>query len=184
MKKTQIIVGILIGCGFAGILTCVCVCVLSIPFMFFVNNLASALTPPPDLKRYVTQDELIGVWVHTPETERIIARDKPSGIRPAKCHLTLHKDGTCDFNAVYEGYDGLAYRSSSGRWRLEHDTKGNSNRRKKNAVGFEIEAPGFHGNMYLNLKERNGKLILWNWYGDPDSREFIEYVEDEAQQER
>ena len=149
--------------------------------MFFVNNLASALTPPPDLRRYVTQEELIGVWVHTSDTERIIARDKPSGTRPLKFHLTLYRDGTCDFNAVYESYDSFAYRQSSGRWRLEHDTEGNSNRRKKNAIAFNIKAPGFPRNMYLNLKERDEKLILWDWYGDPDSREFIEYVKEETE---
>ncbi len=184
MKKTLITIGILVGCVFGCIFACVCICVLSIPFMFFVNNLATALTPPPDLRRYVTQDELIGVWIHTPETERIIARDKPSGTRPSTCHLTLYSDGTCHFNAVYGGYGSFAYRDSSGLWKLEHDTEGNSNRRKKNAVAFDIKAQGFPGNMYLNLKEKDGKLILWDWYGDPDSREFIEYVKDQTQQER
>jgi len=35
--------------------------------------------------------------------------------------------------------------------------------------------------MYLNLKEKNGKLILWAWYGDPDSREFIEYIKEDTE---
>ena len=160
---------------------CACICVFSIPFMFFLNNLAGALTPPPDLIRYVTQDELIGVWIHTSDTKRIIARDKPSGTRPLKCHITLHKDGTCDFDSVYGHYKSFAYRKSSGRWTLEHDTEGNSNRRKKNAIAFDINASGFAGNMYLNLKEKNGKLILWAWYGDPDSREFIEYIKEDTE---
>ena len=177
MKKALIIIGILTGCVFG----CACICVLSIPFMLFLNNLTRALTPPPDLRRYVTDDELIGVWVHTSDTERIIARDKPSGTRPSKCHLTLYKYGTCDFNVVYEGYDCFAYRNSSGHWKLEHDTEGNSNRRKKNAIAFDMEAPGFPGNMYLNLRKKDGRLILWDWYGDPDSREFIEYVKEETE---
>ncbi len=184
MKKTLITIGILIGCVWVWVLGCVCVCVFSIPFMFFLNNLTDALTPPPDLRRYVTQDELVGVWVHTLDTERIIARDKPSGMRPSKCHLTLYKDGACDFDSLYGRFDSFAYRTSSGRWRLEYDTKGDSNVRKKNAIAFDMEAPGFAGNMYLNLKERNGKLILWVWHSDPDSRESIEYVKEKTEEKR
>lgn len=180
MKKIVITYGILIGC----ILGSICICVFSIPFMFFLNNLAGALTPPPDLRRYVTQDELVGVWIHTASTERLIARDKPSGTRPLKCQLTLRSDGTCDFDSVYGLYYSLAYRKSTGSWKLEHDTDGNSNRRRKNAIAFDMESPEFAGNMYLNLKEKNGKLILWEWHGDPDSWEFIEYVKEETENKK
>lgn len=174
MKKILIAIGIL--------LLCICVCVFSIPFMFVINNLLGATTPP-DLKRYVTQDELIGVWIHTPDTERIIARDKPAGARPSKCHLTLNKDGTCEFDSVYGFYDDFAYQKSSGTWTLEHDTEGDSNVRKKNTIAFDMNEKGFAGNMYLNLKEKNGKLILWAWYGDPDSWEFVEYTKEEQKNE-
>jgi hypothetical protein len=180
MKKIVITISILIGC----VLGSVCICVFSIPFMFFLNNLAGALTPPPDLRRYVTQNELIGVWIHNSSTERIIARDKPSGTRPSKCHLTLHRDGTCDFDSVYGSYDSFAYRKSSGSWTLEHDTEGNSNRRKKNAIAFDMDSPEFAGNMYLNIKEKKGKLILWEWHEDPDSWEFIEYVKEETENKK
>jgi len=44
-----------------------------------------------------------------------------------------------------------------------------------------MKAPGFAGNMYLSLKEKDGKLILWDWHDDPDSREFIEYVKEETE---
>jgi len=130
--------------------------------MFIINNLAGALMPPPDLRRYVARDELVGVWSHNSYTEKIIARYKPSGTRPLKCHLTLYSDGTCDFDSVYGSYDSFAYRKSTGRWILEHDTEGNSNVSKKNAIAFDMEAKGFTGNMYLNIKEEKGKLILWN----------------------
>lgn len=148
------------------------------------QQFSSALTPPPDLRRYVTQDELIGVWIHNSSTERIIARDKPSGTRPSKCHLTLHRDGTCDFDSVYGSYDSFAYYKSSGSWTLEHDTEGNSNRRKKNAIAFDMESPEFAGNIYLNIKEKKGKLILWEWHEDPDSWEFIEYVKEESENKK
>ncbi len=179
-KKTLITIGVLVGAAWAWVLGCVFICVFSIPFIFFLNGLTDALTPDPDLRRYVTKDELIGVWVPTPDTERIIARDKPSGTRPTKCQLILYKDGTCEFDSVYGDFDSFAYRKSSGLWRLEHDTKGNTNRRKKNAIAFDMDSREFAGNMYLNLKERNGKLILWEWHDDPDSREFIEYVKEQT----
>jgi hypothetical protein len=176
MKKLLIIIGLLI----ALILGCVSICIFSIPFMFFINNLAGALTPIPDMNRYVTQEDLIGVWIHTPSTERIIARYKPSGTRPTKCHLALYRDGTCDFDSVYGRYDSFAYRKTSGNWILEHDTEGNSNIRKKNAIAFDMKSREFAGNMYLNITEKKGKLILWEWHGDPDSREFIEYMKEEV----
>ncbi len=94
MKKILIIIGILIAF--------ICICVFSIPFMFIANNLLGALIPPPDLRRYVTRDELVGVWIPSAETERIIAREEPTGERPLKCHIALHADGTCEFDSVYE----------------------------------------------------------------------------------
>jgi hypothetical protein len=147
--------------------------------MFFLNNLTGALTPTLDMKRYVTQDELVGVWIHTSGTERIIAQDKPSGVKPSKCHIILYQDGTCEFDSVYDNFSSLEYFKFSNRWTLEHDTMGNSNIRKKNAISFDINERGFAGKMYLNLKEEDGKLILWEWYGDPDSGEMIEYKKEE-----
>jgi len=47
-----------------------------------------------------------------------------------------------------------------------------------------MEAPEFAGNMYLNLKEKNGRLILWEWHNDPDSREFIEYMKEETKEKK
>lgn len=44
-----------------------------------------------------------------------------------------------------------------------------------------MDTKEFAGNMYLYLKELKGKLILWEWYGDPDSQEFIEYEKEESQ---
>lgn len=180
MKKTLITIVITIAITIIIMVGCACVCVFSIPFMFLLNNIAGALTPPPDLIRYVTQDELIGVWVHNSNTERIIAREKPLGTSPMKCHLTLYGDGTCEFDSVYGSYSSFAYQKSSGSWSLEHDTEGSSNRLRKNAIAFDMESREFAGNMYLYLKEKKGKLILWQWYGDPDSRHFIEYVKEET----
>ena len=148
--------------------------------MFFINNFLGSLIPSPDMKRYVTQDELIGVWIHNTNTENIIKRDKPSGTRPLKCQLILNKDGTCEFDSVYGKYDSFAYRKSKGSWTLEHDTSGDSNIQKKNAVAFDMEEKEFAGNMYLNIKEQDGKLILWQWHDDPDSREFIEYIKEDS----
>ena len=177
MKKIHINIVSLV----ALLLVCVCVCIFSIPFMFFINNLVGALTPIPDMKRYVSQDELIGVWIPTSGTERIIAQDKPSGTRPEKCHLKLNRDGTCEFDSVYGSYSSFAYRKTTGTWALEHDTDGNSNVRKKNAIAFDMQSREFAGNMYLNITENKGKLILWEWHGDPDSCEFIEYEKEETE---
>ncbi|MHC4167440.1 MAG: hypothetical protein ACYSWQ_10820 [Planctomycetota bacterium] len=176
MKKILIIIGIMI----AG----VCICVFSVPCMFFLNNFLGALTPAPDLRRYVTQEELVGVWVPTAATQRIIAKEEPSGTEPLKCYITLHADGTCEFDSVYDHHYSPAYRKSPGTWTLEHDTEGNSNVRKKNAIAFDMESKEFAGNMYLNLKEKKGKLVLWEWHGDPDSWEFIEYVKEEIKENK
>ena len=67
---------------------------------------------------------------------------------------------------------------ADGRWKLEHNTTGGSNIHKTNALSLEIKMPEMTDNRYLNFAEQDNKLILWNFYGDPDSWEFLEYERD------
>lgn len=136
--------------------------------------------PDLDLKRTVKRDEIIGVWVLTPHSKDMIAKQKSAGTKPEKCHIKFSPDGTCEFHSAYSKGIDVVYLQSSGKWVLEHDTDGDSNVKKKNALRLLMQSSEFYSNTYLNCMEENGKLILWNFHGDPDSMDLIEYVKEES----
>ncbi len=125
-------------------------------------------------QREVSREELIGRWVLDSHARKMISEE--SDIRQLdEFYIEFKPDGECVFYSVYsKGFD-LVVLQSSGKWTLEHDTKGNSNRLKKNAILLDMDSNEFYSNAYLNLTERDGTLYLWSFHADPDSGDIIEY---------
>lgn len=131
--------------------------------------------PDRNVKRKVTESEIIGTWRMTPDSLTLLKRD---GFRSEPAHaytITLNADGTFRFASVVDGFHGLRYVDVKGTYVLEHDTNGNSNIHKKNVLKIMIRAEGASQDCYLNFAEEDGSLLLWSYYGDPDLWEFIEY---------
>ena len=108
----------------------------------------------------------------------LLVRD---GFSPAATnHYTIvfKADGSCLFQSVESFSEKHRYVSASGIWKLEHDTQGDSNIRKKNALRLELSVDGETHSRYLNFAREHGALILWNYHGDPDQWEFVEYRRD------
>ena len=66
-----------------------------------------------------------------------------------------------------------------GKWKLEHDTTGGSNIKKKNTIQIDLAIANGTHTRYLNFAKENETLVLWQFYGDPDSWEFMEYKKTE-----
>jgi len=127
--------------------------------------------PDINLRRYATEKEIVGSWRLIPQTLEIAKRD---GYAPAatKLHeIIFHEDGTCDFHSLTEFGSKAAYLDARGSWKLEHDTGMPSETKKKNEVSIRIKDRGIS----LYLTDEKDRLLLWNFWGDPDSWEFIKY---------
>lgn len=135
--------------------------------------LAGCHSPLPDIriKRTVAKNEVIGTWVLDSNCSAVgqhntIDRYIPD---PAKPHqIILHANGTCQFLSVIENISGPhPYRLLNGTWKLETD--------KENPSGSRLSLN--LGRLWTDyeFREEKGTLILWQYWGDPDSCNFIEY---------
>ena len=80
-------------------------------------------------------------------------------------------------NVVLTLFDsGSAYVSADARWKLEHESKGDSVDKKRNVLRIEIDQDSKTSVEYLNFATVWGDLPLRNYHGDPDAREFVEYT--------
>jgi len=136
-----------------------------------VAGCARYFTPNINLDRYATKEEIVGTWQLSPTTLELAEHD---GYHPPKGQIheiQFHPDGTCTFRSITEWGQKATYRSEEGTWALEHDTEHKGERKRKNELKVIL---GSEGLSYYPTEEE-GKILLWYWWGDPDSWEFIKY---------
>ena len=151
------------------------------PFLILVMILCAGCPRPlflPDrnLKDYVRETDVIGAWNLQQESLDLLIRDGFATNASHQYHIQFLTNGICVFQSVADKSIGGEYYDVQGTWKLEHDTTGGSNFGKKNAIRLELPLPNTTHLSYLNLDKRDNALVLWSFYGDPDSWEFIEYM--------
>ena len=127
-------------------------------------------TPNINLDRYATKEEIVGTWQMLPSTMQLAERD---GYKPQSSihEIEFCSDGTCSFRSITESAQKATYLDARGTWTLHHDTERKGERKRKNELKLSI------GNQELGfyLTEESRHVLLWYWWGDPDSWEFIKY---------
>jgi hypothetical protein len=137
--------------------------------------------PDRNLKTYVQDQDVVGVWSLQPESLSLLTRD---GFKADSSHMyqiQFQADGACSFRSVVDEFSGGTYHDAKGEWKLEHDTTGGSNIEKKNTIEMNLSLPNGRHIQYLNFDKVDGSLVLWQFYGDPDSWEFMEYKKAEQE---
>jgi hypothetical protein len=134
--------------------------------------------PDRNVKEKLGDDDVIGRWKMTSKSLGLLTRD---GFRSEPAHaymISFNKDGTCLFQSVEAFVQKGRYISASGVWKLGHEVKRGSNVRVKNVIQMELNVDGGTHFRDLSFTREAGVLILWEFYGDPDQWEFIEYARD------
>ena len=131
--------------------------------------------PDRNLKEYVKEQDVVGRWNFQPESIALVVRDGFKTNPTHQYHIQFLKDGTCAFRSVVDEFQAGNYRDVKGKWKLEHDTTGGSNIKKKNTIQIDLSIANGTHTRYLNFDKVDGTLVLWQFYGDPDSWEFMEY---------
>ena len=121
------------------------------------------------------EKDVIGAWKMSIESVAPLVRDGFHSEPTNECRIIFNPDGTCLFQSVYSFARQHRYLAVIGSWRLEHDTNGDSNIKKKNALRLELLIEGANHLSHLNFAREDGVLVLWNYHGDPDQWEFVEY---------
>ena len=144
---------------------------------FFLALLLGLLSgcgmPDRDVEERLTQPDVVGTWKLTAESLQLLQRDKFQTAPEHLYTIAFRLDGTCTFASVDNDFYNNHYEVVEGTWRVEHNTRGDSNVTKRNALCLDLQ-----GRMcWLNFdRDEQKRLLLWNYYGDPDMWEFLEYI--------
>lgn len=150
-----------------------------------LTTLMSCGSPLPnrDVREILAMSNVEGVWKLSDESLRLMIRD---GFTTASIHqytITLNLDGTCKYSSVVDDLEKPSHMIAEGNWIIEHDTTGDSNVKKKNALRLELVSQSLFASstqiVYLNFAREHGSLLLWNYHRDPDSCEYIEYTKNQ-----
>ena len=108
--------------------------------------------PDRNLKENVKEQDVVCEWSLRPESLALLARD---GFKTNSTHhyrIHFQTNGACLFQTVVDDFRSGVYHDVKGTWKLEHDTTGNSNIKKKNTI--QIELPLMHAAV---LARRTGR---------------------------
>ena len=138
--------------------------------------------PLPDrhLNEYVTKGDVVGTWRLTDEALTLLNNGAFKSEESHANTVSFREDGTCEFHSVMNDPTGSVYRELSGTWTLTHDTKSGANVRRKNSLDMTLQADDLTIYTGLSFDRVDGELVLWEFYGDPDMWEFVEYLKVEV----
>ncbi len=121
----------------------------------------------------VTNPEVVGTW---PMTSKSLAMLKRDGYKPGANEtytITFAADGSLTFASVLPEFQGGNFITTSGKWTLKHDVAIDNETKRTNCLDVD-----WTRREQMSFAQEDGKLVLWTYYGDPDSCEFIDYVKD------
>jgi hypothetical protein len=125
--------------------------------------------PDRNLKSLLSEEAIIGKWHLSQSSLDLLVADGFEMSSEHKYTLDLHPGGSCEFASVSDSFRGGEYISAPCEWSLEHDTRGDSNIKKKNALRLSINGTNRTLYRYLHFARDDEELVMWNYYGDPDS---------------
>jgi hypothetical protein len=127
------------------------------------------------LARVVSPPSLLGVWEMTEASRQLLLRDGYVEVPNQSYTITFINDGTVKFASVVDDVRGGTFTNCLGRWRLDHDRTIDNETPRANVIELQLLRTSDRYFRKLALTEEDEQIRLWNFYGDPDSKEYIEY---------
>lgn len=133
--------------------------------------LAGCFLPDIRLKRDVAPSEIVGLWTLTEDSLRDIRTDRdaaPATGLHVDYQIEIYADGTLRYRSVLQM--PTRHVKSPGRWAL-HPLL---NRKTGNNLRILLDVDGGYS-FSLDFTEEKGRLLLWEYFGDPDSFRLVTY---------
>lgn len=128
--------------------------------------------PDIRIKRKVTESEILGTWELDPKSSAFASDtiDRYERASAKAYTIRFNSDGSCHYQSVSQF--PTRYVNAHGKWKISPDTENP----KGCLIDIELKTDGGGTHIFtLDLKEHSGELILWEFWGDPDSWRFLEY---------
>jgi len=124
------------------------------------------------LQRKVETAEVIGTWKLRGDSLETAKREgQGDGFTPAPgqtYQILFRSDGTCHFSSLTQM--PLKYADYEGTWRLDF----RKNEHRPNELSVELKRGAGYG-FTLEFTEEDGRLVIWEYLGDPDDWQFLKY---------
>ena len=129
----------------------------------------------PDIRinREVAEKEIVGTWRLDPGSTALASNDfggdyVPDASQPNT--IVFNPDGTCRYRSVSQM--PTRHIDESGEWSIVPTS--DKPERYEIKMTLKMEGGGTSG-FDIGIRERSGELVLWQFWGDPDSWHFLEY---------
>jgi hypothetical protein len=142
-----------------------------ITIMMLTIQRSAYCTPDINPGRYIEGEEIVGTWSLIPHALDLTKRNGYSAAEGTPQDINLWVNGNCHFSSVIRADGKIEYLDASGSWRLSHDTDYSNPSKSKNEIRIRLP----DRNIVFYLKEEDGRLLLWNFWGDPSRVELLEY---------
>jgi hypothetical protein len=126
--------------------------------------------PDRHLKRHVQESELVGEWNLRSSSLEILARDGYVQKSSSRHTLAIREDGSLTFVSAYPDSDGIQHITAKGRWGLQHHDD------RTTTLEISMRFGGSDHIEAFSFADEDGRIVLWQTYGDPDMWEFVEYT--------
>ena len=107
----------------------------------------------------------------TPQSLALLKRDGYTPAAGETYTIIFAADGSLKFASVLPEFKSGNYVTTPGTWALKHDVSVDNETKRTNCLNVSWSRWE-----KASFAFENGKLILWTWYGDPDTGEYIDYV--------
>src|SRR6266404_9576093 len=125
--------------------------------------------PRRKLKVNLSGADMAGNWKLTTSSAKILTLVYHVSIKPNESAIEFFADGRCELRD-FIGEDEDVH-SGAATWKIEQD----SLEPKASVLHISYRTPERPVTFSLSFTRRRGKIILWQYHGDPDSREYVEY---------
>lgn len=130
--------------------------------------------PRRQIKERVFEEQVTGRWHLTGKSVAMLNRHQIN-VQSGASTADLSADGRC---LLHDFAYGDLLISGTGTWKVEHDVAEGGGSFKKNELQIDVTSDKKPGLCFFNFSREHKHLIFWQYYTDPDSREYIEYERD------
>ena len=122
----------------------------------------------------IREEELYGIWTLNRST---LDRGEGTAIlkiekaESAEHTIEIRNDGTCTYSTLTFFHPGGTYLRSEGTWSLKKDLTAPVG--ETWYVEFDLRPNAFGPHFYL--KRKNGRIVMYDFFGDSDLRQFVEF---------
>lgn len=127
--------------------------------------------PRRHLKEEISDEQMVGRW-HLTKESAVMLDLHGLTVSSRDSTVEFFRDGRALLHDFVCGDDLI---TQSGTWKVEHDVAVGGGSFKKNELRITVISSDKPTVCFVDFFRKGKRLLLWQYHGDPDGRQYIEY---------